>query len=355
MSCCSKPKKEEKPSCCSSGGKKKIDWIFWISLAVIVIAYPLHFFMHGKMETKLGIFTHGVFELINQMWWGVLFGIAALGFIGKVPRELIQNFLGQGGTLRGIARACGAGLLLDLCNHGILMVGAKLYERGASLGQVFAFLIASPWNSLSLTLILWSLVGLKWTLLFILGSAVIAIIAGYLTDKIISNSSLPKNPNTLPHDPDFKLRKEIKERWKQTKFTKQFFFSALKDGVLESKMIIRWLFLGTIMAAGLRAFIQPETFSDWFGPSVLGLVFTLIGATVIEVCSEGSLPIGTDLLNRAGAPGNAFAFLMAGASTDYTEIMVLRETTKSLKLTFLLPILTLPQIILIALMMNAIQ
>lgn len=309
--------------------------------------------MHGQMDTRIGVFTHGVFELLNQMWWGVLFGIIALGFIGKVPRELIQSFLGQGGTLKGITRACGAGLLLDLCNHGILMVGAKLYERGASLGQVFAFLIASPWNSLSLTLILWSLVGFKWTILFILGSAVIAIIAGYLADLIVSKSSLPKNPNTLPHDPDFRLGAEIKKRWKQTTFNKAFYTSAIKDGVVESKMIIRWLFLGTVMAAGLRAFIQPETFSNWFGPSLMGLVFTLIGATVIEVCSEGSLPIGTDLLNRAGAPGNAFAFLMAGASTDYTEIMVLRETTKSLKLTFLLPILTLPQIIIISLMMNA--
>lgn len=355
MSCCSKPKKEEKkPSCCSSDDKKKFDWLFWSSAIVVVAAYVLHFFMHGKMDSKLGVFTHGVFELLNQMWWGVLFGVIALGFIGKVPRELIQNFLGKGGTLRGISRACGAGLLLDLCNHGILMVGAKLYERGASLGQVFAFLIASPWNSLSLTLILWSLVGIKWTLVFILGSAVIAIIAGYLTDLIVNKSSLPENPNTLPHDPDFKLWVEIKKQWKQTKFTKKFFLTALKDGVLESKMIIRWLFLGTILAAGLRAFIEPETFTNWFGPSIMGLVFTLIGATVIEVCSEGSLPIGTDLLNRAGAPGNAFAFLMAGASTDYTEIMVLRETTKSLKLTFLLPLLTLPQIILISLMMNAI-
>ena len=34
------------------------------------------------------------------------------------------------------------------------MVGAKLYERGASIGQVMAFLIASPWNSFSLTLTL---------------------------------------------------------------------------------------------------------------------------------------------------------------------------------------------------------
>ncbi len=60
--------------------------------------------------------------------------------------------------------------MLDLCNHGILMVAMKLYERGASIGQVMAFLIANKWNSLTLTLILVGLIGLKWTLLFIVAS-----------------------------------------------------------------------------------------------------------------------------------------------------------------------------------------
>ena len=49
---------------------------------------------------------------------------------------------------------------------------------------------------------------------------------------------------------------------------------------------------------------------------VLGLLLTLAAPTVIEVCSVGSSPIAADLLNRAGAPGNAFTFLMAGAATD---------------------------------------
>jgi hypothetical protein len=73
-----------------------------------------------------------------------------------------MGVLGRKEGLGGILRATGAGLLLDLCSHGILLVGMKLYERGASLGQTMAFLIASPWNSISLTIILvgsWALNG----------------------------------------------------------------------------------------------------------------------------------------------------------------------------------------------------
>jgi len=78
----------------------------------------------------------------------------------------------------------------------------------------------------------------------------------------------------------------------------------------------------------------------------------LLAATVIEVCSEGSIPIASDFILRAGAPGNTFAFLMTGVATDYTEILALRETTKSWKIALFLPLVTVPQVVLIAVLMN---
>ena len=80
---------------------------------------------------------------------------------------------------------------------------------------------------------------------------------------------------------------------------------------------------------------------------------TLVGASIIEVCSEGSVPIAAELLNTANAPGNSFTFLMAGAATDYTEIAILKEATGSWKLTFLLPLLALPQIVVLGLLFNS--
>jgi hypothetical protein len=107
-------------------------------------------------------FSQAIFEFLNIMWWGLALGIIFVGILSRVPRELVMGVLGRKEGLGGILRATGAGLLLDLCSHGILLVGMKLYERGASLGQTMAFLIASPWNSISLTIILvgsWALNG----------------------------------------------------------------------------------------------------------------------------------------------------------------------------------------------------
>ena len=78
----------------------------------------------------------------------------------------------------------------------------------------------------------------------------------------------------------------------------------------------------------------------------------LVATTVIEVCSEGSTPIAADLMNRAGAPGNSFTFLMAGVATDYTEIMSIRDTTSSWRIALALPLVTVPQVILIGFVLN---
>ncbi len=82
------------------------------------------------------------------------------------------------------------------------------------------------------------------------------------------------------------------------------------------------------------------------------LRLTVLAATIIEVCSEGSTPIAADLLTRAKALGNRFSFLMTGVSADYTDILVFRDTTKFWKIASLPPLITVPEVIFIAWLFN---
>lgn len=330
--------------------KAKFDYVLWGCTGVIVLSLALYY--GGANIPYLPHFAHTIIELLSTMWWGVALGIFFVGIMSKIPREYFAAILGRGDSFNGIIRACIAGLALDLCSHGILLVGAKLYERGASLAQVMTFLIASPWNSLSLTIILIALIGLKWTLVFIAGSAVIAIVSGVIFAKLVKNGTLPPNPNTNDIPENFDLFADAKARLKALKITPKFLGELVTGGLHEARMLLRWLLLGVIIAASVRAFIPADSFAQWFGPSIFGLVMTMIATTIIEVCSEGSAPIASEILNRAAAPGNAFAFLMAGVSTDYTEIMILREVTKSWKIPLFLPLVTVPQVLLLGYIMN---
>ena len=121
--------------CCGASPKAKIDWLLWGSVAAVATGYFAYLLLPDSILIGgLHQYSTGVFELLNTMSWGLLLGILFVGLLGKVPRELVMGVLGTGGVAAGIFRATLAGLLLDLCSHGILLVGLNPFSK--NLNQV---------------------------------------------------------------------------------------------------------------------------------------------------------------------------------------------------------------------------
>lgn len=333
--------------------KKNIDWFLWVTFTVVALGYfyALFFRTHNQYIKE---FVVTIFDLMNRMSWGLFIGIVFVGILEKIPKELVQKIMGKGGSFAGILRATLAGTLLDMCSHGILLVGMKMYQRGLSIGQTMAFLIASPWNSLSLTLVLWGLIGFKWMMSFLLFSMLIALISGFIFDKLVAAKKLPKNPNKIQLPANYSARKDLKKIFMSKNWKLKNWGDILWKGLSGSRMVLKWIFFGVIAAALMRTFVTPAQMQIIFGPTLAGLGITLFVATILEICSEGSAPIAAEILTSARAPGNSFAFLMTGVSSDYTEVMSIKEATKSWKIALLLPLITLPQVILLAVIMNAV-
>ncbi len=352
--CCHEPAQSTEHDHCAQAANKR-DWFLVAVVAGVVLLYLTgQFLPHTADSGRFTVLAHGVVEIFNKMWWGLTLGVVFVGLLSRIPRDLVMSVLGHRDGFTSLLRATLAGVFLDLCSHGILAVGMKLYERGATIGQVMAFLLASPWNSLSLTLILFALIGVSWTLLFIGLSLVIGLISGAIFDGFVRRGVLPDNPHRETLNPDAQfadLWGEFRAGWQ---FSAAGTLAMLKEGLRGSRVVIRWGLFGILLASAIRAAVPPEQFAAWFGATMTGLWLTLLAATVIEVCSEGTVPVAADLMNRAGAPGNGFTFLMAGVSTDYTEIMSIRDTTASWKIALFLPLVTLPQIIAIGVVLNAV-
>ncbi|NQZ02152.1 MAG: permease [Bdellovibrionales bacterium] len=348
-SCCP-PKEPVVTSCCPSSADasqswwKRFDKILWPSFFLVSAFYLASFF---EIEVSwLHEAAHHTRELVHKMWWGVALGIVFVGLIEGLPRKELNHYLSGSHGLVGIFRATLAGIFFDLCSHGILMVGMKLYKEGASLGQTMAFLIASPWNSLSLTIVLVALIGLPWTLAVVLLSALVAFASGLMFEKAVASGFLPENPSRNAHTDSVSIKSVL------VGFRFPGVSAVVKKGMAESRMILRWLLFGIIIAVGVQMLLSEQQFQAYFGASLLGLMATVGLSTVLEVCSEGSAPLASQFLTKAGAPGNTFAFLMTGVSTDYTEIMAIRDTMASWKIALALPLFTLPQVVLIAWLLN---
>lgn len=353
--CCDKKPDQASEAISHAHPKKKFDLIFSGSVLILIITIGLNILLSAfgySAPMYLHHFVHASLQILMTMWWSILLGIFIIGLMSKISRDYFTAIMGRSDKFSGLLRAVVGGLFLDLCCHGILLVAAKLYERGVSLAQVVTFLVASPWNSVSLTLVLISLIGLQWTMLYILGSVLIALTTGFILQKLTQKGYFPENPNTQEDHQDFNLADETKALFKSIKFSASGTVEIIKTGWRDGQMIIKWLLFGTIIAASLRTFVSPEVFQAWLGPNLAGLFITLIIATIVEICSEGSAPIASEIVTSGKAPGNGFTFLMAGVATDYTELLIIKEFTGKWGIALAVPLITVPQILLIGWLMN---
>lgn len=346
----------DKPYCPSCMVKTRKKWykerlfvVTFITLILLVVSY--------FVSPMLGFFNAFI-DYLKLIWWAVLLGFFIGGIIDYfVPREYIEKYLSRH-RKRTVLYSIIFGFLMSACSHGILAIAIELYKKGANTSSVVSFLLASPWANLPITVLLFGFFGTK-AIFIVLSALIIALITGLiyleLEKKGIVECAHCKMGEDRPVLNDFSILNDIKKRWNKFEFSSKNIFKAIKGTLLGSwsltKMVMWWLIIGMLMAAFARAYIPQHYFMEYMGPTLLGLLVTLFFATIIEVCSEGSSPLAFEIFDKTGAFGNSFTFLMAGVATDYTEIGLIWHNIGK-KAAILIPVITVPQIILLGFLFN---
>jgi len=280
---------------------------------------------------------------LKILWWAVALGLLIGGVIDYfVPEEFIIKYLGRRKT-QSLFFAVIAGFLLSACSHGILAIAIQLHKKGASIPSVITFLLASPWANLPVTIILFSFFGWK-AILFILAAMIIALVTGFIFMGLEKSHLIEQS---------IKTSAPKKYRWERmTNFNLKESINGVLSGTIHlANMVLWWIIIGFLAAVLIRTYVPHHIFLKFFGPSFTGLLLTLLFATIIEVCSEGSAPIAFEIFNKVGSLGNPFVFLMAGVVTDYTEIGLI-WTNIGKKTAIWLPIITVPQVLILGYLFN---
>ena len=277
------------------------------------------------------------------VWWAVLLGLVLGGIIDHfVPDGFVVKLLGQRRKTT-LINAVLAGFLMSACSHGILAIAIQLYKKGASVPAVITFLLASPWANLPMTVLLFGFFGWK-AAYFVFGAMAIALLTG-LIFTVLDRLELIEGPAGDVDAADVS--------WDRVK---NFALAESAKGVAAgsislANMVLWWILIGILAAAIIGAYVPEHFFMQWMGPDFTGVLVTLLFATVIEVCSEGTSPLAFEIFNKVGVLGNPFVFLMAGVATDYTEIGLLWSNIGK-RTAIWLPIVTVPQILALGFLFN---
>ncbi len=301
-------------------------------------------------------FRKSFFDYLDKIWLAIILGLVLGGIVDYyVPKEYISKILARKNPAT-IFNAVFLGFLMSACSHGILALSIQLHKKGASNSAVVAFLLASPWANLTITIMLVGFFGLK-ALFIIFGAMLIAVNTGFIFMFLDKKGLIEKNTNTVDVEEHFSIIKDFKERVKNYRLNLQTAMGDL-NGVINgtaalADMVLWWVIIGIVLASFAGAYIPAHYFHKFMGPTFLGLLVTLILATIIEVCSEGSSPLAFAIYKETHALGNSFVFLMAGVATDYTEIGLLWANVGK-RVALWMPIVTVPQIVALGYIANII-
>ena len=277
------------------------------------------------------------------VWWAVLLGLFLGGIIDYfVPDGFVVRALGKRSKVT-LINAVITGFLMSACSHGILAIAIQLYKKGASVPAVITFLLASPWANLPMTVLLFGFFGWKG-ILIVGGAMLIALITG-LVFTLLDQLGWIEGPAK-----DVQVEDISWDRVKNFKFDESA-KGVAAGAVSLANMVLWWILIGILAAAIIGAYVPEHWFMQYLGPDFTGMLVTLLFATVLEVCSEGTSPIAFEIFNKTAALGNPFVFLMAGVATDYTEIGLL-WTNIGRRTAIWLPIVTVPQILIFAMLLN---
>lgn len=272
-----------------------------------------------------------------------------------VPAGWIEKHLGGRG-IKPLLYATFVGATLPICCIGSLPVAVSLHEKGARLGPVLAFLVATPATSVSALLVTYALLGIKFTIFIFFAVIVMGIVIGLVGNQIkVTPKSGAGTDKQTATDPVCGMTVET-DKSPSLEYNGQLFYfcgehcretfagkpeayagKAATNIGHRLKHVFQYAFLemprriglelllGLALAALVAAVTPIGKFVGDYFSGGLGYAFSLIFGTMIYICSTASVPLVHALLTQGMNVGAGMVLLIVGPVTSWGTILVLRK------------------------------
>ncbi len=261
------------------------------------------------------IFFHTVWKYLLVSSPFLIFGLFFSGLIhALVPESKIKKIMGQKGFWP-VVKAAVIGVPLPLCSCAVIPTAVSLKKNGASNAATSSFLISTPETGIDSIALTYALLDLPMTIIRPICAFLTALVAGLFQMLFNEKDLKVKNENVVTSCCD------------ENKVEKKFFkkiFSGIKyafNDLLDD--MAPWLLIGIIASALIEYFLPPDIFSNLNGP--LGRFFIILISIPMYICASASTPIAAAMVLKGMSPGSALLILLAGPSTNISNILVLQK------------------------------
>ncbi|HQP10467.1 MAG TPA: permease, partial [Candidatus Omnitrophota bacterium] len=224
----------------------------------------------------------------QELWLVLAVGFLISGFFYTfVPENLIERHLGEKG-LKPILISSFFGALLPVCCIGSLPIAVTLRRKGAALGAVLAFLVATPATSVSALIVCWKLLGLTFTVFIFFAIIIMAIALGMIINSMkwdaVSTQESQGRDSCCCH------AKEVLTIWQKLRNALFYAFVTLP------KEIGVEILIGIAVASFITVFEPIQHVIRDYLVGAVGYLFVLIVGLMTYVCSTASVPMADAFL-----------------------------------------------------------
>jgi uncharacterized membrane protein YraQ (UPF0718 family) len=302
------------------------------------------------MLQYLIVFKEYLIEILPFLAMGFLLS----GLIHEfVPTRWVERRLGGRGV-KPILCSTLIGTILPLCCFGSLPVAVSLRQKGARLGPVLAFLVATPATSISALLVAYGLLGLKFTVFIFFAVLVMGLAIGMVGNGIEGKAKVFVSPVEQALDPVCGMNVEVEKAAKSEYGGETYYFCCSHcqqafEGSPEEyiggsrqighrvKHVFRYAFvdmvkdigpelvLGLALAALVAAVAPVGEFVGAHFARGWGYLFALGFGLIMYICSTASVPLVHAFVMQGMNIGAGMVLLLVGPITSWGTILVLRK------------------------------
>ncbi|MEO0137270.1 MAG: permease [candidate division WOR-3 bacterium] len=260
-------------------------------------------------------FFEALFHYLIEVGPPLVIGFLLSGIVNEfVPEEWVERYLGGDGV-KPILLATLIGSILPICCWGSLPLAVSFQKKGARLGPILAFLVATPGTSISAVLVTWSVLGLKFAMYIFAAVIIMGIVMG-LIGNLFSVSGVNNSAESRCHCCENETNKTISQHILSV--LKFAFIDMIKDIGLET-------LIGLVIAAIVASSDPVGRFVKLYLGNYWGFLFALIFGILMYICATSSPPMVDAFITRGLSSGAGMTVLLVGPITSYGTILVMRK------------------------------
>lgn len=292
------------------------DWVTYQLLGIQQgshLAEALHFFIED---------TTKIFALLAIMIYIIALLRASLNV------ERVRDYLAGKNKWFSYILASSFGAVTPFCSCSSIPVFLGFSSAGIPVGTTMAFLLTSPLINEVAVLLLFSLLGLKFTIMYVVIGMVVGVFGGWFLDKIRAEKWLQsfaaealkqaqqqaENGGATKATPQAKMTLQARHQFAKTE-TQDIFGRVWK-----------WVFIGVGLGAALHGFVPDGWITAHLGEKQWWSVpASVVLGIPLYSNATGVIPVMESLLENGLPIGTTLAFCMSTVAASFPEAILLKQ------------------------------